>query len=55
MLAGATYGLAAIPKKWLNTLERMVVAEVRQQVSDLLAIAARSAPVGGPEKLVPPA
>ena len=55
MLAGATYGLAAVPKKWLNTLERTITAEIRQQVPDLLAIAARSAPVGGPEILVRPA
>ncbi|MGD0633406.1 MAG: ADP-ribosyl-[dinitrogen reductase] hydrolase [Beijerinckiaceae bacterium] len=43
MLAGATYGLAAIPKKWLAKLDRAIAAEIRQQVPDLLAIAARPA------------
>lgn len=40
MLAGATYGLAEVPKKWLGKLDRTVAAEIRQQVPDLLAIAA---------------
>jgi ADP-ribosylglycohydrolase len=30
ILAGATYGLAAAPKKWINKLDRTVAAEVRQ-------------------------
>lgn len=47
MLTGATYGLAAIPKKWLDRLDRTIVAEVRQQVPDLLAIAAGPAPAAG--------
>ena len=40
MLAGATYGLAAVPKRWLDRLDTAVVAEIRRQVPDLLAIAA---------------
>ncbi len=39
MLAGATYGLAAIPKAWLSRLDRNVTAEIRRQVPQLLAIA----------------
>ena len=41
MLAGATYGLDAIPKKWLARLDRKVTAEIRAQVPQLLAIAGR--------------
>jgi ADP-ribosyl-[dinitrogen reductase] hydrolase len=40
MLAGATYGLAAIPKRWLDRLDREVVAAIRDQVPKLLALAA---------------
>ncbi len=40
MLAGATYGLAAIPAAWLSRLDRNVTAEIRRQVPQLLAIAA---------------
>ncbi len=47
MLAGATYGLGAVPKKWLNRLDRTVAAKIRQQVPDLLAIAAGAAPASG--------
>ncbi len=39
MLAGATYGLAAIPREWLNRLDRVVAKEIRAQVPQLLAIA----------------
>jgi ADP-ribosyl-[dinitrogen reductase] hydrolase len=39
MLAGATYGLAAIPREWLNRLDRGVATEIRAQVPRLLAIA----------------
>ncbi|MCP9626549.1 ADP-ribosyl-[dinitrogen reductase] hydrolase [Rhodopseudomonas palustris] len=38
MLAGATYGLAALPKRWLERLDRGVVAEIRGQVPRLLAM-----------------
>ena len=38
MLAGATYGAAAIPRQWLNKLDRHVVAEIRSQVTGLLAL-----------------
>jgi ADP-ribosyl-[dinitrogen reductase] hydrolase len=44
MLAGATYGLAALPAAWLARLDRRVVAEIREQVPRLLAICARPAP-----------
>jgi len=48
MLAGATFGLAAVPKKWINKLDKTIAAEVRQQVPDLLAIpAAGRAPASG--------
>ncbi|MGP8123149.1 MAG: ADP-ribosyl-[dinitrogen reductase] hydrolase [Xanthobacteraceae bacterium] len=43
MLAGATYGLAAVPGKWLDRLDSKIAAEVRRQVPDLLAIAAGGA------------
>ncbi len=41
MLAGATYGMAAIPATWLVKLDRKVAAKIREQVPKLLAIAAR--------------
>lgn len=40
MLAGATYGMAAIPPKWLARLDRKITAEIRAQVPGLLSIAA---------------
>jgi ADP-ribosyl-[dinitrogen reductase] hydrolase len=46
MLAGATYGMAAIPATWLGRLDRTVAAEIREQVPKLLAI---SAPPGRPK------
>lgn len=39
MLAGVTYGLAAIPLRWLSRLDRNVTAEIRRQVPQLLSIA----------------
>ncbi len=39
MLAGATYGTAAIPARWLAKLDKTVEAEIRRQVPRLLAIA----------------
>jgi len=39
MLAGATYGLAAIPSAWIAKLDRQVAQEIREQVPCLLAIA----------------
>jgi ADP-ribosyl-[dinitrogen reductase] hydrolase len=45
MLAGATYGLAAVPKTWLGRLDSTVAAEVRRQVPELLAIAGGAAPI----------
>jgi ADP-ribosyl-[dinitrogen reductase] hydrolase len=53
MLAGATYGLAAVPKKWLNKLDRTIAAEVRQLVPDLLSIAERPAPAADPASASP--
>ncbi|MBB1092556.1 ADP-ribosyl-[dinitrogen reductase] hydrolase [Rhodopseudomonas pseudopalustris] len=38
MLAGATYGLAAIPKRWLDRLDRSIAAAVREQAPRLLAL-----------------
>jgi len=39
MLAGATYGVHAIPSAWLGRLQRPVRREIRQQVRDLLKLA----------------
>ena len=39
MLAGATYGLAAIPARWRDRLDREVTATIRAQAPKLLAIA----------------
>jgi ADP-ribosyl-[dinitrogen reductase] hydrolase len=44
MLAGATYGMAAMPATWLGKLDRTVATEIRKQVPKLLAMSARSAP-----------
>jgi len=38
MLAGATYGLEAIPERWLDRLDREVATEIRAQVAGLLAL-----------------
>jgi ADP-ribosyl-[dinitrogen reductase] hydrolase len=43
MLAGATYGLADLPRNWLERLDRAVVAEIRAQAPALLALPARGA------------
>lgn len=39
MLAGATYGLAQVPRAWLRKLDANVSAEIRAQTPVLLAIA----------------
>ncbi len=39
MLAGATYGVQAIPRVWLNRLDQAVSQDIRGQVKALLAIA----------------
>jgi ADP-ribosyl-[dinitrogen reductase] hydrolase len=39
MLAGATYGLAQVPRAWLQKLDANVSAEIRAQTPVLLAIA----------------
>jgi len=44
MLAGATYGLAAIPSAWLSKLDRNVATEIRRLVPQLLAISAPPTP-----------
>jgi len=38
-LAGATYGLNAVPRRWLKALDPKVTAEIRQLVPQLLAVA----------------
>jgi ADP-ribosyl-[dinitrogen reductase] hydrolase len=43
MLAGATYGLDALPAKWLAKLDRKVASAIRSQAAQLLALS-RSAP-----------
>lgn len=40
MLAGATYGVSAIPAGWLARLDRKIAHEIRDQTPKLLAIAA---------------
>ncbi len=47
MLAGATYGLAAFPARWLAKLDRNVVAAIRWQVPLLLAISKRARSLEG--------
>lgn len=44
MLAGATYGVRAIPSAWLGQLDANVVSEIRAQVPALLRVAAKAAP-----------
>jgi ADP-ribosyl-[dinitrogen reductase] hydrolase len=39
MLAGATYGLSAIPPRWLSKLDRNVTAQIRWQAPALMRIA----------------
>lgn len=39
MLAGATYGLAAMPASWLSKLDRKIRSEISAQVPQLLTIA----------------
>ena len=39
MLAGATYGTAAIPDDWLRRMNPKVIAEIRAQVPALLTLA----------------
>ena len=41
MLAGATYGAAAIPDAWLTQLDRKVAEDIRSQVPALLELATR--------------
>jgi ADP-ribosyl-[dinitrogen reductase] hydrolase len=43
MLAGATYGTAAIPKSWLGKLNPTVAAAIRGQATDLLALSRKVA------------
>ena len=46
MLAGATYGTAAIPARWLAKLDKPVEFAIRAQVPKLLAIAATGGMAG---------
>lgn len=39
MLAGATYGVDAIPRPWLNRLESETKNQIFKQTNDLLALA----------------
>jgi len=41
MLAGATYGLAAIPREWMGRLDPLVAAEIRTLVPQLLALSSK--------------
>jgi ADP-ribosyl-[dinitrogen reductase] hydrolase len=44
MLAGARYGLSAIPRRWLKRLDPECVGRIRAQTRELLALAERSKP-----------
>jgi ADP-ribosyl-[dinitrogen reductase] hydrolase len=44
MLAGALYGVAAIPPAWLKKLEHSVANEIETQVDALLSLAHRAVP-----------
>jgi ADP-ribosyl-[dinitrogen reductase] hydrolase len=46
MLAGATYGLEALPREWLTRLDSNAVDEIRAHVPLLLALAAKPASTG---------
>lgn len=41
MIAGAHYGIAAIPQRWLRTLDQSVLARCAGQARDLLALSPR--------------
>ncbi len=45
MLAGATYGMAAIPSRWLARLDVQAALEIRKQVPALLALSAAARPL----------
>ena len=42
MLAGAYYGMEAIPKRWIKKMDRTVIAEIEDMVERLIA----ASPVG---------
>ena len=44
MLAGALYGIRAIPEEWLSRLDPAVTAEIEAQVPVLLKIAGNGHP-----------
>jgi ADP-ribosyl-[dinitrogen reductase] hydrolase len=46
MLAGAAYGLDALPERWLATLNSEIVAEIRAQAPLLLALSGAAGPAG---------
>jgi ADP-ribosyl-[dinitrogen reductase] hydrolase len=39
MLAGAKYGVEQIPERWLKQLDQQVVAQIRQQTTELIRLA----------------
>ena len=41
MIAGAHYGISAIPRRWLRTLDQRVLAQVAGQARDLTALSPR--------------
>lgn len=47
-LAGARYGVGAIPTRWLRRLDPAVQAEIRAQTGQLLRLAGGPTPGGGP-------
>jgi ADP-ribosyl-[dinitrogen reductase] hydrolase len=47
MLAGATYGVDAIPKAWLGKLDGKVAAEIERRVPELLNVAEANQPIDG--------
>jgi ADP-ribosyl-[dinitrogen reductase] hydrolase len=44
MLAGALYGVEAIPQRWLKNLDPTISRRIRDQVNRLLEIAPGNAP-----------
>ena len=48
MLAGARYGLAGIPQRWLRALDATIRRQCEEQAANLLKLALAKAPVGPP-------
>ena len=49
MLAGALYGKAAIPKRWLDKLDSQISSEIEKQVEELLRLAQGKVAIISPE------